>query len=210
MTKPGHLTNQLLIKAIDDELSGAEAVAVAGHLAHCENCRQHQEELRQVSLGVESLVAAVSVDQSAGEREELAAKLEARTESKVVRQSPEKVMWRFGWGMAIAASLALGILVAPRPKRTLEPKQSSVMTTQSNTFEVDGESFVALPYSNPDLPMSASRIVQMQVPVSSLADVGIVLEPVSNEGSGQDRSVLADVLVGTDGQPLGVHVLGME
>jgi hypothetical protein len=119
-------------------------------------------------------------------------------------------MWRFGWGMAIAASLALGILVAPRPKRTPEPKQSSVMTTQSNTFEVDGESFVALPYSNPDLPMSASRIVQMQVPVSSLADVGIVLEPVSNEGSGQDRSVLADVLVGTDGQPLGVHVLGLE
>jgi len=50
----------------------------------------------------------------------------------------------------------------------------------------------------------------MQVPVSSLADIGIALEPVSNEVLNQDRSVLADVLLGADGQPLGVHVVSWE
>jgi hypothetical protein len=78
------------------------------------------------------------------------------------------------------------------------------------SFEVDGETFVALPYSNPDLPLTAPHIVRMQVPVASLADAGITFEPVSSEVSSPDRSVLADVLLGIDGQPLGVHVLNAE
>jgi len=50
----------------------------------------------------------------------------------------------------------------------------------------------------------------MQVPVSSLADIGISSEPVVNEAFNQDRTVLADVLLGADGQPLGVHVVSWE
>jgi hypothetical protein len=50
----------------------------------------------------------------------------------------------------------------------------------------------------------------MQVPVSSLADVGIGLDPVANDVLSQDRSVLADVLLGADGQPMGVHVVSWE
>jgi hypothetical protein len=121
-------------------------------------------------------------------------------------------MRRFGWGMAIAATLALGIVLAPRQKT--QGKESSPAQEQataiSSDIEVDGETFIALPYSNPDLAASAPRIVQMQVPVSSLADIGIALEPVSNEVLNQDRSVLADVLLGADGQPLGVHVVSWE
>jgi hypothetical protein len=50
----------------------------------------------------------------------------------------------------------------------------------------------------------------MQVSLSSLADIGIVLEPIANQVSGSDRSVLADILMGADGQPLGVNVLNVE
>jgi hypothetical protein len=82
--------------------------------------------------------------------------------------------------------------------------------TQSNGFEVAGELFSPLPYSNPDLPIGAPHIVRMQVPVSSLSDAGIAFEPVSNQALTADSSVLADVLLGMDGQPLGVHVLGVE
>jgi len=47
--------------------------------------------------------------------------------------------------------------------------------------------------------------------VSSLSDIGIVLEPVvSRVSRPDDASVLADVLVGSDGQPRGVHVLSTE
>jgi len=48
------------------------------------------------------------------------------------------------------------------------------------------------------------------VPVSSLADIGLGLEQVASEVSNQDRTVLADVLLGADGQPLGVHVVSWE
>jgi hypothetical protein len=124
-------------------------------------------------------------------------------------------MRRFGWGMALAATLALGIILAPKPKSySGESAQQAASLpgtgAASSAIEVDGETFIALPYSNPDLPVSAPRIVQMQVPVSSLTDVGIAVEPVANDLLNQDRAVLADVLLGADGQPMGVHVVSWE
>ena len=121
-------------------------------------------------------------------------------------------MRRFGWGMAIAATLAIGIIVAPKQKvaATRGPAAAQVAPAVSSAIEIDGETFVALPYSNPDLPAAAPRIVQMQVPVSSLADIGIGSDLVANEVLNQDRTVLADVLLGADGQPLGVHVVSWE
>jgi hypothetical protein len=121
-------------------------------------------------------------------------------------------MRRFGWGMAIAATLALAIVLAPRQR--IPSQQGAHAQTNAaamaSSIEVDGETFIALPYSNPDLSANAPTIVQMQVPASSLADIGIAVEPVTNEILNQDRSVLADVLLGADGQPLGVHVVSWE
>ena len=74
---------------------------------------------------------------------------------------------------------------------------------------MDGEKFWALPYSNPDLPVTA-RVIQMEVPVASLADAGIVVEPVLSRTSEPDRAVLADILLGLDGQPVGVHVVSVD
>jgi hypothetical protein len=126
-------------------------------------------------------------------------------------------MQRFGWGMGIAATLAMGVLLAPRHDVTSAPslsdKTSATSVLQMSTIEVDGETFMSVPYSNSELSTAAPHIVQMQVPVSSLADVGIVFEPVMNRvgpGPDSERSVLADVLVGADGQPRGVHVLEVE
>jgi hypothetical protein len=202
-----HLTNLQAVKFLDSELSDAEAALAAEHLRECAGCRQTVEELRQGSLRVEAFVSALPAAPAPFEREQLRLKLVAAERSKHVPQSPEKVMRRFGWGMAIAATLAVGILIAPRHREELKPRAQTNAAVDS--VEVDGETFIALPYSNPDLPVGTSRIVQMQVPLSSLADVGIVLEPVSNE-AGTEGSVLADVLVGADGQPLGVNVLGFE
>jgi hypothetical protein len=205
-----HLTRVQLAKALDNELSGAEAVFVTPHLAQCAECSEAFEELRLTSARLDSLLASLQVEQVtfAREREQLKDLLVAAGGGQKVQQSPEKVMRRFGWGMAIAATLAMGILIAPKHRD--EQKAGSAAMNMTDSLEVDGETFIALPYSNPDLPLGASHIVQMQVPLSSLADVGIMLEPVANEISGVDRSVLADVLVGTDGQPLGVNVLSYE
>jgi hypothetical protein len=207
MTKQEHLTSGLLVKALDAELASAEAASVKEHLARCGECRRKYDDFQRASLAIESGLAAMPMRNLPGELESLRQKLEAR---QIARQTPapEKVMWRFGWGMAIAASLAIGIVMMPKHKNTSNKGEiPRAAATLANAIEVGGETFVPLPYSNPDLPVNETRIIEMQVPVSALSDVGIVIEPVSNRELGSDRSVLADVLMGTDGQPLGVHVL---
>ncbi len=211
MTKSDHLTNDLLVRAMDDELSGAESVLVESHLAECGECRQSYRSLRVLSAGIESFVTAIPAHSSDAQRELLARKLHSRNAPLPLPHTPEKVLRRFGWGMAIAATLAIGIMLAPRSKHSVGSSPAVASDLQSGgSFEIDGETFIRLPYSNPDLPMSSAHIVQMQVPVSSLMDAGIVFEPISSQVAAPDRSVLADVLLGIDGQPLGVHVLGEE
>jgi anti-sigma factor RsiW len=207
-----HAASGLLAQKLDGELTGAEAIALDDHLAGCSECRLRYEELRRISSEVTPVLAELlsakarerKVDVAA-QREWLLRKLEAEPEKKSA-QSPERVLRRFGWGMAIAASLAFMILIAPKHFHTADPQRDAPSNNYSNAIEVDGVTFIALPYSNPDLPVSESRVVEMQVPVSALNDIGIVIEPVSAREPGVDRSVLADVLMGTDGQPLGVHV----
>jgi hypothetical protein len=206
--KSEHLSWDLLVRALDQELSYEDRQWVTAHVADCPDCRRQYEEIENISFQVGSAVNTAAVAGSPRDPEQFAARLG----HGAIRHAPEKVMRRFGWGMAIAATFALGIIIAPKQKTginnsvTAEP--SSLLA--SNAIEVDGETFVVLPYSNPDLSASAPRIVQMQVPVSSLTDIGITLEPVANQVSNLDRSVLADVLLGADGQPLGVHVVSWE
>ncbi len=205
---PAHPADALLIKAVDDELPVADALEVNSHLSACEDCRRRYHALRQISASIESAVAAPALELSQQQRARLERQMEL-TELAAPMPNASHVLRRLSWAAAIAAALAFLLMFVPqwnRAGKTAGP----VAAVQPSAFEVDGESFVALPYSNPDLPLNASHIVQMQVPVSSLADAGIVFEPISNEGPASDRSVLADVLLGIDGRPLGIHVLNAE
>lgn len=207
-----HLSNERLIRLLDDEVTGGEAAAIETHLTGCTLCRERFVELRRISSGFDSFVSSLRPGYSASERQHLVQRLDrASLKAPAAELRPS---WRWaGWGMACAATLALGIWLLPQQKTVVEhikPAASHVFQAASSTFEVDGESFVALPYSNPDLPLSAPHIVQMQVPVSSLADAGIYVEPIGNSVSAPDRAVLANVLLGLDGQPLGVHVLAAD
>jgi len=209
--KMEHLTGSLLVRAIDDELTSAEAVAVKKHLADCDDCRQAIGHIVRLSDSVTALVDAAPVSDLPARRDSLLAAMSAAEQRRVARQAPERVIRRFGLGMAIAATLALGIIFTPKPSHLrIESKPSEPIGTVAGAIEVDGESFVALPFSNPDLPVAAPRIVEMQVPVATLAELGVNFEPLANESNSQDRSVLADVLLGADGQPMGVHVLSVE
>jgi anti-sigma factor RsiW len=210
MTSREHLTNGLLVMAIDDELPESEAAVVGSHLSRCEECKQKYRELAILSSRLETLIGGIATGASYGDRESLKQKLEPQNRSMLAAHTPEKVLRRFGWAMAIAATLAIGITFAPRMKRVpTNNEPARLQAANSETFEVDGETFVALPYSNADLPLTP-HIVQMRVPVSSLAAAGVAFEPISSEVSAGEDSVLADVLLGIDGQPLGVHVTGVE
>ncbi len=208
MNMPDHLTDDLLIRALDDELTPAEATVVESHLRVCEGCKRRSAEFRFLSDKVESLVAR-AVRSASARRETLVHKLETQARPLLARR-PSKLARGFGWAMALAASLAVIAVVVPRSIHSAKPTGTEVSQVQSGTFEIDGENFIPLPYSNPDLSTAAPHIVQMQVPVASLAAAGIAFEPVSNGVQAMDRSVVADVLFGMDGQPLGVHVVSLD
>jgi hypothetical protein len=200
-----HLPDALLVASIDDELPSAEAASVASHLSACHDCWQRYQALRELSADIESAIAVPSVSFEDASRERLGRLLESR-EIAHANVSQPHVLRRLSYALAIAAALAFALMFAPQWNRSVTVTRAG-SALQPSSFQLDGESFVALPYSNPDLPLNSSHIVRMQVPVSSLAQAGVVFEPISNEMSAQDRSVLADVLLGIDGQPLGVHVL---
>jgi anti-sigma factor RsiW len=206
---PVHIAEAFLIEAIDDELPVEATAVLEAHLSVCESCRRRYQSLRQLSNDIESAVAALPLQASGEQRARLERDLDwTETVVRTPRLLP-RLAWTAAGAMAVAAALAFAVLVAPQWKRSVESPAPRA-AIQPSVFEVDGERFVALPYSNPDLPLNESHVVEMQVPVSSLADAGIVFEPISNEMSAPDRSVLADVLLGMDGRPLGIHVLNAE
>lgn len=211
MRSDDHLSDDLLIRAIDDELPEPEAAMTASHLSGCKECRQRYGRWTLLSRELESLVTGTAVTASREERESLSKGLEWRERKIAATRSPEKVLQRFGWGMAIAATLAIGVILTSYFKNTAGSVHPALTTSQNSaTFNVDGEAFVPVPYSNSSLPLDAPHIVQMRVPVSSLLAAGVDFGPISSDVARNDGSVAADVLLGMDGQPLGVHVTGTE
>ena len=205
MKKAQHLSDDVLVRLLDDELPQEEAICTQSHIDACAECRRRYAELHGVSNHFEAFAHTIAAPFAESERDALVLLLNTQPPPLPRDHGLPRVIW----AMAIAASLVLGILIAPR----LWYKHAGVASTDGDRssaalLEVDGETFVPLPYSNPDLPVSEHRIVQMQIPISSLVDAGVHFEAISNEASGTDESVLADVLLGIDGQPLGVHVLG--
>jgi Putative zinc-finger len=207
----GHLPNGLLVQFIDDELPPAQTAEAAAHLAQCPACSNRYAELRRVSSSFDDFVESLSPSVRPSERHQLASKLDrpnGNAASRKAAKGPVRLGW---WGLAAAAALAVGVLYLPSSIATKgESKSASTVNESTSAFEIDGETFVSLPFSNPNLPVNARRIVQMQVPVSSLAQAGIVVEPITNQVAQPDRSVLADVLLGLDGQPLAVHVVTFD
>jgi hypothetical protein len=216
----GHLSTEELLRALDDELTDAQGSMLEAHLAACEECSTRLHELGVLSVRLESWAASVPVEENDRGRALLSDTLAGReriavTQTKALqalrtgRTSGGPGLWHWAASAGVAAAVVMAAMLSPG-LRSIHPESNSGAGEISQTFEIAGETFVALPYSNGDLPLSAPHIVQMEVPATSLAEAGIVFEPVSSEQANPDRAVLADVLLGADGEPLGVHVLTGE
>ena len=212
MNRSEHLSTGFLARAMDDELSPADRGSFDSHLAACEACRSRYHELGVLSVRLEAVVnRSTQEDSSRDSRDLLEQELIRRGVLQPPRTRSGKIAQRVGWSMAIAASLALGVMFIPHRQLSVRPQVGSETgSLQPATFELDGETFFTLPYSNAELPVATSHVVQMQVPVSSLTDAGVFVQPVSSQAGDPDAAVLADVLLGVDGEPLGVHVIGTE
>jgi hypothetical protein len=200
-----HLSEDLLLRHSDGEVTSGELLELEKHITVCEQCRERVREFSRLSEDLESAIADVPVEFSTAGRDLLQQVIESQQTPSVSRGRSSG--WT--WSLALAASLAFAMLLF-LPGLRHKQGVNDPTRVRAAALEIEGESFIPLPYSNPDLPISSSRIVQMQVPVSSLAEAGVVFGPISNTAAAADRSVLADVLLGLDGQPLGVHVLEIE
>ena len=203
-----HLSHEQLVLALDDELSGRDAEAVDDHLTTCPSCRDKYKELATLSVRLEQVMAGHSSAFDEAARGHLAAALHER-ERDERRRSKSRRFWALGWSTAaLAAALVFVSVWRPRPAEHID--MPTTASANAGTFQAAGETFVALPYSNPDLPTSAPQIVQMRLPAASLAEAGIVLGPWSNGAAYGNRYVTADVVVGLDGEPRGVHVVHLD
>jgi len=206
MSKAQHLSDDVLGRLLDDELPQDETAAGQYHVNSCAECNRRYVELRSASNQFEAFAGAIRAPFAESERDALLLLLNTNPQASPRRS--DRVLQRLVWGTAIAACLLLAFLIASHLRHArVQVANTDIGRSSASLLEVDGESFVPLPYSNPDLPMPTHRIVEMQIPVSSLVDAGVHFEAISNEASSRDESVLADVLLGIDGQPLGVHVL---
>ncbi|MBV9265245.1 MAG: zf-HC2 domain-containing protein [Acidobacteriaceae bacterium] len=214
MSRLGHLDMDLLVRAIDDELSAGERMEVESHLGGCDACRARYRELAALSVRLEQLVRKPYGSVGFAEkRAQLDARLVEQEGAFGYKRKRQQAAQRLRWAVVIAASVILGLAVLPlanHGSRRIPVTAANYESPAVGTFEVSGETFVVLPYSNSDLPMDAPHIVEMQVPVSSLTEAGLVVEPVSAQAANPNGSVLADVLLGEDGEPLGVHVITNE
>jgi hypothetical protein len=207
MKDSGHLTHGLLIRALDDELPAPEASAAEKHLSACAACQREYEALRSLSVRISALISSADLPSGEDFRAALAARLDYCGDSTMPADGRSSWLRFAISGIAAAAALVFALFISHARYRT--PSANHMLTSASNgTIEVDGETFILLPYSNPDLPVATPRIVEMHVPADSLAEAGVLFEPVSTQVDPDGGTVLADVLVGLDGQPVGIHVLG--
>src|SRR5438874_298111 len=137
MSKPDHVSDDQLVRMIDDELTRPESTLVESHLGHCDECSRRHRELRSLSVRIEAGIGANVSWDSGAERESLRQALEAR-ERKIASARPRKVLQKFGWGMAVAAMLSLGILFGPQwTHRTKSPNAVAEHGQTNATFDVD-------------------------------------------------------------------------
>ena len=208
MTDERHLSGELLVRHMDGELPPAEAAEIDAHVAGCAECRRREYAWGRLSSSVDQAIRITPASEPFGARTRLAATLRAHAAARPRKTGSGRL---FGRGMALAATLAAAIVLSPLAHwtGTKPPVPAPGKFYAADTIDINGEDFISLPYSNPDLPVNTSRIVQMQVPVASLVAAGVMYQNEPGMGFA-DRTVLANVLLGMDGQPLGIHVLNSE
>jgi hypothetical protein len=206
MTGMGHLTRETLVRAFDCELSTDERLELEQHLGQCVNCLEEFDRIADLSSDIARLVDRTSVVRPRQAREHLAEMMAAsasRGQSRGLRS--RLVPWMAAAAALIALVFGAGVYFIATHSRSLSPKvQAGVVQRGAESWVQSTDlPFVQLPYSNPALPLESERIVRVNMRLSDLASTGVVAmtTPAS------DAWVQADVLLGMDGEPYGIHLL---
>lgn len=215
MTHAVHLSEDLIGRVVDNELTPTERLFVERHLALCAACRQKRREWAEVAERVQDLVLEQQPIVPANARQRLVSGLEQR-EPVAAQSIPQEAPAWWKWGAVAAVAASLAFLLSLPPVRThlselLSPHGSGVQTaTASGASQSSGEAaertFIPLPYSGVALAEGEEEIVRVQLPASALANEGIIPPGAYAENSWVD----ADLLLGLDGQPQGIRLVNAD
>jgi hypothetical protein len=121
-----------------------------------------------------------------------------------LHRPPGRVWHRWAWGAAAAALLAVAFLPVRRPGPDRVPERQLRGDTVASA-DLDEESgFIPVPYTPPLAAGESVRILRTELNGAELAQMGIDLP------GGYSDDFDADVVLGEDGLPRAVHLVGYE
>ncbi len=240
MTEWIHPSDQLLLRALDRELSASERVVVETHVAQCPECLGKLDRLADLSTSIARLIEATPAPAPRTSRDRLAQTLALETP---VAQKRNFQTWAACGAIAACLVVALfaGLhrqavftsdpeplppstkadalpvkkLLSPVPQKMIQQGKTSAPVQPLRVAAKDtkasgpsrasnsGGPFIALPYSNPALPLQGRQVVRVNLPVDALASAGIV-SPLQTSATSM---VQADLLLGVDGEPTGIRLV---
>lgn len=170
------------------------------HLRTCERCLDRWEAERELSANLDVLRTESGLRRSsAASRLSLMQEFESR-HAKVVQP-----FWY--WSFAIAATLLLGVLLAPATITRLHQPETSTLVTETAAVSAtdtqadsDSDGFIAVPYAPPLATGELVRIVHTELNPAALASLGVSVDP------SWTTQLPADLLEGEDGMPRAVRV----
>jgi len=195
-----HPTEAQLVRALDGELEGPEAVEIAGHMESCAACRGEWERLKRISEEIVEYHHALRGRRS------------ARSFARVLVPV-----------LAVAALLLIALLIG-RPNRTspltrqvaarpavesrIAPVVSQPPARQVSTrarrrpapSATETAMFIELPFSDSALPLADATVVRVEMPVEELRLAGLTVD-----GRQPGSMLQAEVLMGIDGLPRGIR-----
>jgi hypothetical protein len=174
---------------------GEPGNALKVHLRTCERCLDRWEAERELTANMRFIrMESGSRRSSADARLALLREFDAR--------HAEKTRPYWSWGLALAATLLLGVLLGPEAMIRLHPVQTATSPVQSDEVlaDPDSDGFIAVPYAPPLATGELVRIVHTELNPAALASLGLSVDP------SWTTQLPADVLEGEDGMPRAVRV----
>jgi hypothetical protein len=175
--------------------------ALKAHFRACGRCLERWEAEQELSANMRFIrMESGSRRSSASVRVALMREFDARHAKVTPPYWSSGLGW--SWGLAIAATLLLCVLLGPEAMTRLHPAESAASQTESVDVQADPDSdgFIAVPYAPPLATGELVRIVHTELNPAALASLGVSVDP------SWTTHLPADVLEGEDGMPRAVRV----
>jgi hypothetical protein len=187
------------------------------HLKQCVGCRERWDVERQLTAQLQLVRTKTAMMRSPAVRRELAMRDfgRARNGYSIQKRSAAR---SWVWALAAAAGLVLAVFIGDEgglrsrrhttPVRTNGNPSAETIVYETNfglskdASTLTGDDFVAVPYTPPLAPGEIVRVVQTNLSPDALASLGVNVDPLW----GSD--IQADLVVGEDGLPRAVRIIG--